>query len=211
MKMVYETPKMKAELFQANAYCNVCHTKKVVGMVDINLGDNGMSLYSGDNLIVKLTGLLKFKADSAVYSLNQNRDVEQWYFKAEGNPNVYLEWSGHQQQYVLYYEAGATSGFYDATTSGGGGYPGGGSTTTYTQIFDGSTTLQTNNGSGDFHKAGGLEYSTYINGPTQYYYDYSDSTPDVSRVNNVDAWVADHCLGIVNPNFYDDEFEIVNS
>lgn len=188
MKMAYERPVMKAELFAANDYVAAC-TK--------------MPQLSGFIEVIHKTIKLLFKGilngEGMIYSYNQYSGDDQFYYvgydKETGEKtDYYLEYSAHQNgAWVLYEESGASTGYYKYDGSGNK-Y----SSSNYDQIFDGSSTLQTNTGAEPtFAKDSGWNYRE-----TKYY----DSNGDTQTA---DAWVADKCLGTVTPS--DGTFTIVNS
>lgn len=196
MKMAYEVPKMRVELFQANEYVNAC---------------SSMHYFTGW-LSVQWNNITQwFFGDTKLNMLNQNTSQEQYYYKqvdrvqnADGtysaqdysgtDPILYLEYSAPYDTFVLYQEAGSASGYYDEGRNG-----------RYTQTVDGSTSLQVNDGSSNtnprFEKAGHLITPWYggVN--------YLDAN---GSVQNADAWYADHCLGEIE---YEEEegFRKMNS
>lgn len=199
MKLAYETPKMKAELFQANQYVAGCKYEKLYGyfvLADFVRTFAGITIGNG-------TMDFTFRHNSEITSKNQYQQTNQYYYVAEEDSSVYLEWSQPYQQFVLYKEAGATSGFYDNGSYGGPD----------TQIYEGSTTLQTNDGSpvGGWgaHPEAEFDYqqpSHEINRPTSYLYQTADGTilsdkngnPGQINRNGADYWISDHCMGAVD-------------
>lgn len=206
MKMAYETPKMKAELFQTNAYCLGCGSEQMYGYViidgniTITIG-GGFSFFpgmgGGESLDVKLDKeQYTFDDDSLVKALNQNTGDSQYYYVAKEDSSVYLEWSTPEQAFVLYKEVGSESGFFDAAGN---------------QIFDGKSTLQTNTGmptsNPAYNKIGERDEK-----PSAYLYDFTDPTmEDIARTEAAGGWYSDHCLGKVDANRQSGSFVISNS
>lgn len=190
MKMVYETPKMKAELFQASEYVNACTRDH----------------YFTGKMFVWLDGVQYWFSDSSKrYMVNQNSGDTQWYWTEDSNPKLYLEYSAHiskqtgQDTFIMYEEAEGASGFYDNL----------GSDTPYdwrddewvlmdTGIDYGST-LQVNTGgegTGYAAQEGMKQTSTWyldLNGERQ----------------QADGWYADHSLGVVDD--IQDDIVMMNS
>ena len=116
MKMKYERPVMRAEAFQANAYCAGCKRyQSVIGKYIhvVSREDNPRDFY--------------FKT-TAVPSVNDYYGTTQWYFEEYNSDNIqnpegtfYLEWSAtyadrwptnkNPTPYFIYQEDAVNSGY----------------------------------------------------------------------------------------------------
>ena len=183
MKMVYETPKMKAELFQTNAYCNSCGVEKVFGYIEVD-ANHEITTGWGSMLqvVASVMGKFTFMGDKAISSKNQYTQESQYYYVAEEDSSVYLEWSQPYQTFVLYKEGGVNTGYYDSNDR---------------QIFDGSSTLQTNNG------------NQWSNPSFEQQSHMIDANGSVS--GTADSWWADHCMGEIATENVNGSYTIENS
>ena len=205
MKMAYETPKMKAELFQTNAYCVVCdNTPVFAGWVKVS------ALFAGMTEAVELI----FKSTDKVLSLNQYTREEQYYYHWENNrandswnktgndawmnKDYYLEYSAPYSEegnetFVLYQET-ANSGFYYDDRPGAYVEQNG------VQIGNGSTSLQTNVGNPPNFEMDEEASNTYLSrGQGESFFDPYDGTEFLYNGERVHAnyWRPDICIGRV--------------
>lgn len=214
MKMAYETPKMRAELFQAAEYVAACSNPFIEGFLRVQeYGKEIWHYFFGGNKLMML---------------NQNQpSMEQYFYKKitgvelDANGNVtdydnlgandtmyYLEYSAPHDRFVLYQEAGANSGYY--TNNG---------------FVSGANSLQANDGdtwtTPDFKEAAGDVYRIPDNAnsglkSTQYYeYDLNTGAPVLTNgeYTTLDAngWYADECLGVVGDMEALNGYKVVNS
>lgn len=219
MKMVYETPKMRVEQFQTNAYCSNCGAGSIlVGVIKVAASILGNGAGRND--------MLMFYGDSRVESLNQFSGQNQYYYTWSGNTmndadddttgfktwqmsDYYLEYSAYESQqqgrdiFVLYKES-QYSGYYDVEVEGQYKKDDAGNV-----IGDGSTTLQTNTGmpySRPAYSSPAGFREEGLNGPG------TDFLYEGERVH-ANYWFADQCIGQVSPekSTVEEPWEIVNS
>lgn len=200
MKMAYETPKMKVELFQTNAYCDqTCGLAMMKGYVTV------------EAIINKVKEIFTFYTEDKVVSLNQYSHQKQYYYEWENNDTAgtkyYLEWSAHQNGAFILYEETANSGYYNSQTLGDYVKDDYGNV-----IGDGSNTLQTNTGYSWSNPA----FSTNATWHDESKKDDEDYAGTEFLYNgeavHANVWYADRCLGQVSPVFTEDQtWEIVNS
>jgi len=213
MKMVYETPKMKAEIFRTDAYCAACGNQPYfTGWLSVQW-NNVTNWFFGDNKIEMINQNDYNNPDTRnqyyYKQVERIKNEDGTYSAKEMTGNIlYLEYSAPYNEFVLYQEA-AGSGYYSDYQNGRGDNRS--DPNDYDTFVSGANSLQVNNGDKGttpwFEKDPGMVNNWFGYPSTEYYEMNADGTPKVYnpeatdprekyKVVGADAWFADRCLGV---------------
>ncbi len=185
MKLVYERPMMRAELFPAHAYCEEPCNWKLVGIDQIKnaiLKATVKNWFSGDEYVFFFDAFSQTShSNDGVANTNQHYFHEAAEYKNANTGNVwngrdvredgiddsvyFLEWSNSREEFYVYQDMG-TSGYYKGD-----------------EFTPGTGSLQVNgNGGNGGHSTyrGAEDYDTYISDKNVVYYDLLGRGQDAS-------------------------------